>query len=111
MSRVRDHFDINGHRFWALFDTGARNAADVAALGISVGDPIVPVSEFAVLPNNRYLAKAWDDRVGCIAMIEAMRMLEQNVASAEDINTAMRLGFNWPAGPLEMVAGARKGWQ
>jgi putative aminopeptidase FrvX len=58
-----------------FFDTGARNAADVAALGISVGDPIVPVSEFAVLPNQRYLAKAWDDRVGCIAMIEAMRRL------------------------------------
>ena len=59
-----------------FFDTGARNAADVAALGISVGDPIVPVSEFAVLPNNRYLAKAWDDRAGCIAMIEAMRRLK-----------------------------------
>jgi putative aminopeptidase FrvX len=58
-----------------FFDTGARNAADVAALGISVGDPIVPISEFAVLPNQRYLAKAWDDRVGCIAMIEAMRRL------------------------------------
>jgi putative aminopeptidase FrvX len=58
------------------FDTGARNAADVAALGISVGDPIVPISEFTVLPNQRYLAKAWDDRVGCIAMIEAMRRLQ-----------------------------------
>jgi putative aminopeptidase FrvX len=59
-----------------FYDTGARNAADVAALGISVGDPIVPVSEFTVLPNQRYLAKAWDDRVGCIAMIEAMRRLK-----------------------------------
>jgi hypothetical protein len=28
-----------------------------------------------------------------------------------DINRAMRIGFNWPVGPLEMVAGARKGWQ
>src|SRR5215475_2738692 len=60
-----------------FFDTGARNAADVAALGISVGDPIVPVSEFAVLPNNRYLGKAWDDRVGCIAMVEAARRLQK----------------------------------
>ena len=24
---------------------------------------------------------------------------------------AIRFGFNWPAGPLEMVAGAREGWQ
>jgi putative aminopeptidase FrvX len=58
-----------------FFDVGARNAADVAALGIGPGDPIAPVSEFAILPNQRYLAKAWDDRVGCIAMIEAMRRL------------------------------------
>src|SRR5262249_34652690 len=55
---------------------GGRNAADVTAMGIGPGDPIVPVSEFAVLPNQRYLAKAWDDRVGCIAMIEAMRRLK-----------------------------------
>jgi putative aminopeptidase FrvX len=58
-----------------FLDVGARNAADVKALGISPGDPFVPVSEFAILPNQRYLAKAWDDRVGCIAIVEAMRRL------------------------------------
>jgi endoglucanase len=58
-----------------FLDVGVRNDADVVALGISPGDPIVPVSEFAILPNQRYLAKAWDDRVGCIAMIEAARRL------------------------------------
>jgi len=61
-----------------FLDVGARNAADVTALGIGPGDPIVPVSEFAVLPNQRYLAKAWDDRVGCMAMIEAMRRLAKS---------------------------------
>jgi putative aminopeptidase FrvX len=61
-----------------FLDVGARNAADVTALGIGPGDPIVPLSEFAVLPNQRYLAKAWDDRVGCIAMIEAMRRLAKS---------------------------------
>ena len=61
-----------------FLDVGARNAEDVTALGIAPGDPIVPVSEFAVLPNQRYLAKAWDDRVGCIAMIEAMRRLAKS---------------------------------
>jgi putative aminopeptidase FrvX len=61
-----------------FLDVGARNAEDVAALGIGPGDPIVPVSEFAVLSNQRYLAKAWDDRVGCIAMIEAIRRLAKS---------------------------------
>jgi len=58
-----------------FLDVGARNEADVRALGISPGDPIAPVSGFTILPNRRYLGKAWDDRVGCIAMIEAARRL------------------------------------
>lgn len=51
------------------------------------------------------------NRIYFAMVTEARRVLEEGVASAEDINAAMRLGFNWPAGPLEMVAGARKGWQ
>ncbi len=51
------------------------------------------------------------NRIYFAMVAEARRVLDEGVASAEDINTAMRLGFNWPAGPLEMVAGARKGWQ
>lgn len=56
-------------------DTGARSAADVAALGIAKGDPIAPESPFEVLANGRYVAKAWDDRVGCAVMIEMMKRL------------------------------------
>jgi putative aminopeptidase FrvX len=56
-------------------DIGAGNPADVEALGISPGDPVVPVSTFEVLANNRYLAKAWDDRVGCVVILEMMRRL------------------------------------
>jgi len=56
-------------------DVGARNPAEVEALGIALGDPVVPVTEFQVLANNRYVAKAWDDRVGCAVMLEVMRRL------------------------------------
>ncbi|HEX2265663.1 MAG TPA: 3-hydroxyacyl-CoA dehydrogenase family protein, partial [Solirubrobacterales bacterium] len=31
---------------------------------------------------------------------EAAFALEEQVASPEDMDTAMRLGFNWPLGPL-----------
>lgn len=51
------------------------------------------------------------NRIYFAMVAEARKVLEEGVASAEDINAAMRLGFNWPVGPLEMVAGARKGWQ
>ncbi len=57
-------------------DVGAKTAAEVAALGISPGDPVVPDSPFTVLgKGDRYLGKAWDDRVGCAVVIEALRRL------------------------------------
>jgi 3-hydroxybutyryl-CoA dehydrogenase len=40
-------------------------------------------------------------RLGAQIANEACFALGERVASAEDIDTAMRLGFNWPVGPLE----------
>ncbi|TPG15448.1 M42 family metallopeptidase [Sphingomonas oligophenolica] len=57
-------------------DVGAKNAAEVAALGIGAGDPVVPDAPFAALANGRYLGKAWDDRVGVAVVIEALRRLK-----------------------------------
>lgn len=57
-------------------DVGARTQAEVTALGIEAGDPVVPDAPFAVLAGgSRYLGKAWDDRVGIAVIIEAMRRL------------------------------------
>ena len=42
-------------------------------------------------------------RLGVVLGLEAMRMLEQGVASAEDIDTAMELGYNHPMGPLKLT--------
>src|SRR3990172_7085280 len=51
------------------------------------------------------------NRIYFVAVREAQKVLEEEIASAEDINKAMVFGFNWPVGPLAMVAGATKGWQ
>jgi 3-hydroxybutyryl-CoA dehydrogenase len=42
-------------------------------------------------------------RLGVVLGLEAMRMLEQGVASAEDIDTALQLGYNHPVGPLRLT--------
>ncbi len=34
---------------------------------------------------------------------EAAYAMEEDVASTEDMDTAMKLGFNWPAGPLDFA--------
>lgn len=51
------------------------------------------------------------NRIYFAMVAEARKVLEDGVASQEDIDKAMMLGFNWPVGPLGMVQGARKGWQ
>ena len=42
-------------------------------------------------------------RLGVVLGLEAIRMLEQGVASAEDIDRAMELGYNHPMGPLRLT--------
>jgi 3-hydroxybutyryl-CoA dehydrogenase len=47
-------------------------------------------------------------RLGATIANEACFALGEGVASADDVNTAMRLGYNWPIGSLEW--GERLGW-
>src|SRR5258708_35449246 len=42
-------------------------------------------------------------RLGLALGLEAMRMLERGVASVEDIDKAMELGYNHPMGPLKLT--------
>jgi 3-hydroxyacyl-CoA dehydrogenase len=51
------------------------------------------------------------NRIYFAMVSEARKVLEEGVATQEDIDKAMMLGFNWPVGPLGMVQGARSGWQ
>lgn len=71
-------------------------------------------------------ARAYCERIGKVSIVvnetpglttsrmsamlgnEAMYMLQEGAASAEDIDTALRLGFNHPMGPLEL--GDLTGW-
>lgn len=61
-----------------FIDVGASNAEEAReSFGIRPGDPIVPDSQFQVLKNGKnYLAKAWDDRVGCALFIDVIKALQ-----------------------------------
>ena len=59
-----------------FLDVGAKNAAEVAAMGLEPGDPVVPDAPFAVMNGTQnYLGKGWDDRVGCAVLVAAMHKL------------------------------------
>jgi len=67
-----------------VIDIGASSAEEVAQAGVRVGDPIVPDAGFEILASGvTYLSKAFDDRVGCALMVEAM----QHFAEAPHPNT------------------------
>ncbi len=56
-------------------DVGLFGKKKPDALGIRPGDPVTPLCPFTILPGGAYMAKAWDDRAGCVMLVEAMRAL------------------------------------
>jgi endoglucanase len=58
-------------------DVGAGSREEAERFGIRPGDPIVPDSPFTALQNPKLLvAKAWDNRFGCAAVVEILRALQ-----------------------------------
>ncbi len=60
-------------------DVGASSDFDVKKrLGIRPGDPITPLSPFTVMNNKKaYMAKAWDNRIGCALVIQVLEKMTQ----------------------------------
>ncbi len=73
--------------------TSAEVLADVKAWGVGIGKECIVVRDFPGFATSRLGV--------CIGM-EAIRMVEQGVASAEDIDKAMVLGYGFPVGPLRL---------
>jgi 3-hydroxybutyryl-CoA dehydrogenase len=72
-------------------DEAVEAAKDVAK---RMGKETVEVNEFPGFVTSR---------MNCLIGNEAMIMLQEGVASAEDIDQAMKLGLNHPMGPLELA--------
>ena len=79
--------------------TSADTVARARAWSAAIGKTSILVEESPGLTTSRMSALAGN---------EAMYMLMEGVASAEDIDTAMRGAFNHPMGPLEL--GDLTGW-
>jgi len=57
-------------------DVGATSLDEVKGLGIRPGDPIIPVFPFTLSGTGKtYLAKGFDDRVGCALLIDVIKNL------------------------------------
>jgi putative aminopeptidase FrvX len=59
-------------------DIGASSKEEAESFGVEVGDPIVPICPFEVLPNPKMLlAKAWDNRAGCYVALKVLERVQQ----------------------------------
>jgi putative aminopeptidase FrvX len=64
-------------------DIGARNGDDITALNIKVGDFVTIPKQYHKLMGRRASARAFDDRVGCTALVAATWALGQNLKNRD----------------------------
>ena len=87
---------INTGTKLALVDTGTSEATleRCKAVGERLGKDCIVVRDFPGFATSR---------LDVLSAIEAIRMLEDGVASAEDIDKAMVTAFRHPVGPLKLT--------
>ena len=66
----------------------------VAAFGAALGKKCITIRDWPGFATRR---------LGLVIGLEAIRMVEQGVGSAEDIDKAMTLGYGFPMGPLRLT--------
>ncbi|MEA2693891.1 MAG: 3-hydroxybutyryl-CoA dehydrogenase [Acidobacteriota bacterium] len=75
-------------------ETSEETLAAMREVGVRMGKEVVVVKEAPGFVTSR---------INALIGNEAFRMLQEGVASAEDIDKALKLGLNHPMGPFEMV--------
>lgn len=60
-----------------FIDIGAESKDDASAMGVSVGDPVGFDVKYVQLDKDVVVGKAFDNRAGCVTMVEALRILEK----------------------------------
>jgi 3-hydroxybutyryl-CoA dehydrogenase len=78
----------------ASSSTGAHAVGTARALAEAMGKTAIVVRDTPGFATSR---------LGVILGLEAIRMLEQGVATAADIDRAMEMGYNHPMGPLRLT--------
>lgn len=60
-----------------FIDIGARSKDEALSMGVQLGDPIVPATDFHALgQTGMYMGKALDNRLGCAAFIDVIKKLQ-----------------------------------
>lgn len=70
-----------------FIDVGAKDQEEVRKMGAKIGDSVCFDIKFAKVRKDVVIGKAFDDRVGCAVMIEAMKRLEKAECTVYAVGT------------------------
>jgi len=70
-----------------FIDVGAENLEEAKKMGVKIGDPVGFDIKFTKVGKNVIIGKAFDDRVGCAVMVEAMKRLEKTKCTIYAVGT------------------------
>jgi 3-hydroxybutyryl-CoA dehydrogenase len=99
-SRVIGMHFFNPVHLMKLLEVVHHAASDAAAITAAVALGETWGKTAIVVKDSPGFASS---RLGLTLGLEAIRMVEEGVASAADIDTAMKLGYGHPMGPLELT--------
>jgi len=70
-----------------FIDVGATSKEDAEKLGVKVGTPVTSDMVFKPLGNDRVVGKAFDNRAGCVMLIEAVKQMKELDATVHAVFT------------------------
>ncbi len=70
-----------------FIDIGAENQEEARKMGVRIGDPVEFDIKFARVRRDVVIGKAFDDRVGCAVMVEAVKRLKKTSCATYAVGT------------------------
>jgi len=70
-----------------FIDVGAEDKEEAQSMGVKIGDPVGFDIKFAKVSKDIAIGKAFDDRIGCAVMIEAMKRLKKTQCTVYAVGT------------------------
>jgi endoglucanase len=70
-----------------FIDVGAESKDAAVKMGVAIGDPVAFDTKYVALSKDVVMGKAFDNRAGCVAMVETMRLLGQTDCTVYAVGT------------------------
>ena len=70
-----------------FIDVGAENLKIATKMGVNIGDPVSFSVKYEKIGNDVVTGKAFDDRAGCVVMIEALKELQSTDCNVYAVGT------------------------